>query len=369
MYKDIVVNGTLIIAFLFLVGQIFKDTGITTESSAKLRIINGVLFGFLGVSLMIFSLHLADNIIIDMRFIALSISAITGGWLSVIITSLMMIITRLMMNGINENSIIAVTILILLTIITPILTKIGIARIKKYWIMISISLFLFQIALYIMYGHNNMFYYISILYSASFLVTAYFSLLVYDFIRRSNELYRRYKEESQVDFLTGVYNHRQFNEFLDEITMIKENPENLSILAIDIDHFKIVNDTYGHPEGDLILAKLGKILKSTTRKFDIVGRTGGEEFTIMLLDCTNHRALEIAERIRSTVENETFPISSGKQLHITISIGISNYPETTDDTNLLIKQADIALYAAKKSGRNRVCTFNVLALLKVHTDI
>jgi diguanylate cyclase len=158
-----------------------------------------------------------------------------------------------------------------------------------------------------------------------------------------------------------LYNFRQFDLLFDsQIKIAKESTEQLSVLAIEIDHFKKVNDKYGHPDGDKVLQKLGLTLKITTRHFDIVGRCGGEEFRILLLDCPNQRAIQIAERIRLTVENEKFPISNERFINITISIGVSSFPETTCDINALLEDADHALYEAKRSGRNRVCSTIVI---------
>ena len=135
-----------------------------------------------------------------------------------------------------------------------------------------------------------------------------------------------------------------------------EKSEKLSLLMIDIDFLKKVNDTYGHTAGDFVLREIGEILLKCSRSYDIVSRNGGEEFTILLLDCTEAQALQIAEHVRSCVENHTFVITDEIQINITISIGVANYPEATNEIEKLIELADIALYDAKRIGRNRVCS-------------
>jgi diguanylate cyclase len=227
---------------------------------------------------------------------------------------------------------------------------------SKYWLMVVFCTLLSSFKFYILIADKGFLFYILPAYILILIVVAFFSYAVFMYIKQSSELFRRYKEESRTDFLTGLYNHRQFGRMLDmQMEIVREGNEQLSILAIDIDHFKAVNDTYGHLDGDKVLQQLGLILKKTTRKFDIVARCGGEEFSVLLLDCPHQRAIEIAKRICLTVEKEDFPISSGRMINITLSIGVSTFPETTKDIQFLRKQADKALYAAKHSGRNRVC--------------
>jgi diguanylate cyclase len=125
-------------------------------------------------------------------------------------------------------------------------------------------------------------------------------------------------------------------------------------LYIDIDHFKKVNDSYGHASGDLVLKDIGKILKHATRGHDIVSRKGGEEFAALLVDCSLEQALNAAERIRRTVEAYDFKSKDQTSIRVTISIGISSISEKTRTMKDLIEHADSALYSAKNSGRNQV---------------
>ena len=133
--------------------------------------------------------------------------------------------------------------------------------------------------------------------------------------------------------------------------------ENLSLLYIDIDYFKKINDTYGHSSGDIVLKNLAIILRDTCRIFDIISRNGGEEFSVMLLDCTASHAFEIAERIRKNVETNKFHISYKDDICVTISIGVTTYPDITDNIDNLIENADTALYEAKRTGRNKICNY------------
>jgi diguanylate cyclase len=164
--------------------------------------------------------------------------------------------------------------------------------------------------------------------------------------------------ESSKDFLTGLNNVRNFDKLYNACLLeAYGNSEDLSVAIIDIDHFKRVNDKYGHQAGDTILRQLGLILQHSCRNFDIVSRNGGEEFSILLKNCPNKVACEIAERIRKRVEAHKFALPDNKQINITVSIGVASYPDTAQDNESLYKNADKALFEAKNCGRNRVCNY------------
>jgi diguanylate cyclase (GGDEF)-like protein len=124
---------------------------------------------------------------------------------------------------------------------------------------------------------------------------------------------------------------------------------------IDIDHFKNVNDTYGHQIGDLVLQKLGAVFLETLRDIDRVGRVGGEEFAVVLPQTDEVRAIEVAERLRQLVEATEIALKHGLPLHFTISIGVTTLVDTKANIDTLLGQADQALYKAKHLGRNQVC--------------
>ena len=150
---------------------------------------------------------------------------------------------------------------------------------------------------------------------------------------------KKIEKDAMYDELTGILNRRGVYERL-------KDEKGGSILFFDIDHFKNINDTYGHEFGDYVLKELGKILKSSFRKSDIVGRWGGEEFIVILPHTTYNDALKIAEKLRRTIENHDF---KGKK--VTVSIGITEYKGDLEEN---LKKADEALYEAKNSGRNQI---------------
>lgn len=164
---------------------------------------------------------------------------------------------------------------------------------------------------------------------------------------------RRYKELSIIDELTGLFNKRHFNNtLLLEIDRAKRYGHPLSLLIMDIDDFKLHNDTYGHAEGDKVLARLGEIIGDSIRTNDLASRYGGEEFTVILPETTAKDAIVVAERIRTTFAAEGFQPKADEKVNKTLSVGITQYI-TGEKKESLIKRADASLYQAKDQGKNR----------------
>lgn len=153
-----------------------------------------------------------------------------------------------------------------------------------------------------------------------------------------------------LDALTGLKNRRVFQEQLDfQIALAIRTASPLSVLILDVDHFKYINDTFGHPTGDRYLQMLARILQQNSRDVDIVARYGGEEFAIILLNTNQIDAINVAEKLRRAVEAESWPNTA-----ITISIGVSTLSDDVHDQLHLLSSADRALYLSKERGRNRV---------------
>lgn len=170
-------------------------------------------------------------------------------------------------------------------------------------------------------------------------------------------LYETVETLAITDSLTGLYVRRYFSERLyEEAQRSKRYKFSFSLLMIDIDDFKRCNDTYGHLVGDVILRDIAHIMKTNVREIDIVSRYGGEEFVILLPETGAEGAKLTAERLRKKTEENVFKAYDEK-LKITISTGISVYPEDTAGASELIEKADMALYAAKRSGKNIVCGY------------
>ena len=163
-------------------------------------------------------------------------------------------------------------------------------------------------------------------------------------------LYTQTRELSVTDELTGVFNRRHFGQVVQlEWKRAVRFKRDLSLLMIDVDYFKRYNDTHGHPEGDIVLKKLGELLNTNLREVDTVARFGGEEFIILLPDTDKRGAIAVAEKLRHLVQEKINPI--------TISVGVASYPDDVREVDDLIDHADIALYDAKDRGRNQVHTY------------
>lgn len=174
------------------------------------------------------------------------------------------------------------------------------------------------------------------------------------------KLYEETRRLSTIDDLTGLYNSRYFYEALEkEIVRTNRYGTSFSLLIFDIDDFKIYNDNFGHQAGDEILHNLGRLIPSLVRKVDIIARYGGEEFAVILPQTTRASAEILAERIRKEVEEHHFLIRGiERESKITISVGVANYPEDASSQKELVRAADTALYAAKRIGKNRICSFS-----------
>ncbi len=158
------------------------------------------------------------------------------------------------------------------------------------------------------------------------------------------------------DGLTGVNNRRFFDQRLpEEVARVTRREEPLSCLFIDIDHFKRINDGYGHPAGDAVLREVASLIRAQLRASDVVARYGGEEFAILLPDTGVIRALEVAERIRAAIAASPITTGSGEEIPVTVSIGLATLAGGREaDPMGLVAEADQALYRAKAGGRNRV---------------
>jgi diguanylate cyclase (GGDEF)-like protein len=166
------------------------------------------------------------------------------------------------------------------------------------------------------------------------------------------QLYTHAKIRANTDELTGLYNHRHFHERLEqEIARGSRFGSTFSLIMMDIDLFKAYNDIYGHLAGDQVLRRVGKYIESSIRSIDLAFRYGGEEFAIILPEARLDDAYKVAERIRKTIESKT----SSRAMPITVSLGLANWPNDGVMKEEIIGRADVALYRAKQTGRNRAC--------------
>lgn len=166
-------------------------------------------------------------------------------------------------------------------------------------------------------------------------------------------LFRKVQTQAMTDALTGLYNYGYFQDRLDRETKLSDrNNEQVSLILLDLDHLKRINDTHGHRAGDVTLCHVASIMKTAVREVDVCARYGGEEFVVILTQCDRERAMNVAERLRQSIASS--PVSKVGQ--VTASIGVATYPTGAKNKEELVEMADRAMYLAKAAGRNRVRT-------------
>lgn len=176
--------------------------------------------------------------------------------------------------------------------------------------------------------------------------------------RRIEHNQQKLEQLATVDELTGLYNQRMYYSILNsEIARAQRHSRSVSVLMLDIDYFKRINDNYGHVVGDRVLGRLGLLLRESVRSENSVCRYGGEEFAIIVPEFGAQPASEIAERLREIVEQTAFGSDPDQEIGITVSIGVAALPEMASSAEGLTKAADAALYTAKEEGRNRVARY------------
>lgn len=169
-------------------------------------------------------------------------------------------------------------------------------------------------------------------------------------------LFRNTQELAFTDGLTGVFNRRYFDQrYAREVNRARRYGRSLSILMIDIDHFKKYNDSYGHLMGDQVLRRVAQTLEYKLRRADVVCRYGGEEFVVLLPEINIKDATHVADKLRISIQSSQLAEDEElKKEPITISVGVAGYPDSGDSEEIILRKADQALYTAKRNGRNRV---------------
>ncbi len=205
-------------------------------------------------------------------------------------------------------------------------------------------------------------------------LAAFFALafaLTFALMRSLGGQHEEVSEQAATDVLTGLANRRRFRELLaKEAERSRRFGRPVSLLMIDIDDFKRVNDAHGHPQGDEVLRMVGRLLSSESREIDEAARYGGEELAVILPETGPSGAHEVAERIRGQIERAGVPLLHGKgELTITASVGTASIPESADGAEALVAAADDALYRAKRAGKNRTEQAGVGGSRRAKTDV
>lgn len=357
MLNQLFINTVILIAVTFVIGHILNEIPEGKINTYYGKITIGIFGGFTGILLLVYSISVYDNnTFIDLRAYAIMMASYFGGTIPTLISACIIALYRVLYSGLSIASAIAVLRVILYVILFHIIDKKVMVGWKKWLYKSMITLLIVVSTDYYLLIDVEKVYIILFEYSVIHIFAGILEYFLLDYVTTSNQLFRMYKKDSTKDFLTGLYNTRQFDKMINiAFERVQHNNETLSCLMVDIDHFKKINDTYGHSIGDIVLKELAEILMSNSRGVDVVSRVGGEEFCVLLMNCPKSQTFDIALGINKAVQEHKFTVGNNQFTNITVSIGLSVYPETVLKLDELKEKADNALYTAKRTGRNRVC--------------
>ena len=350
--KDLFINACILIFITFIAIQVFKN-----HSQIKItkKILIGFIGGMLGIILMFYSMHITSNLILDFRHISEIVVVIYGGLISLSITAVISALFRLIYFGVSIYSVVTSLGIIIVSVGYAFISKLSISKKQKWVYMLLYSVIVRSVILSSLLNNKSLIEAALLPLWLGTLVVGSTVYFLVQYLETANKALKKVRDEAEKDSLTGLNNRKNFKKLLNEaIENTVQKKEPISVLVVDIDFFKKVNVTYGRLAGNSILKALAQILCGACSKFDIVGRIGGEKFSIVIPKCSNVRAIEIAERIRAVVEKYPFVLPDGKIIYSTVSIGVATYPDTTLELESILKKADMALYDAKHTGRNKV---------------
>lgn len=350
--KDMFINFCIISTFLFFGNIVFRNWRNNKRISPfVLSCLTGTFLGLFGIIQMQFTFKLENGTLLDLRQIPIIVATVLGGGISGAVTTTIISIARLWFSApMTTVSFFGVANAGITFLITYLVFRTQQSFGRK-WIMTSFLSTLNSLFFFLLWTgftkETTMILFILILFS-SFI----FTYLLIERLRRYNKSYDAMSKEVQLDFLTGLYNYRGFEYKYNQLSQEKHIP--FALLLLDIDHFKAINDQYGHSAGDAVLIQFAEVLHRSIRSCDHCSRKGGEEFAIMLEHIEQQsEAIQWAEKIRQNTENHLFVIPDGTRVSLTVSIGIGFYPLYPGDE--LLDRTDDALYQAKKAGRNQFC--------------
>ncbi|MCR2821334.1 GGDEF domain-containing protein [Lederbergia panacisoli] len=313
----------------------------------------GLISAITGLVLMHTAVRITDSIIVDARMVVIVLSGIFGGPIAPLVSGLIIGGARIFITEVTFDSIIAGTGTIVGGLVISYFTKRkGMSfRNSRFYFYYYIAQTSFILAFLMDFSWKAA---AQIVYFIIFSFLSFFTVL---FIFRELDIHFKKvnmaERLAETDFLTGLYNNRMFQKVTEQITSDANVP--FCLLLLDIDHFKKVNDSYGHPIGDEVLRELASRLRRASHSYNgIVSRNGGEEFSVILPNAEKEMGMEVAETVRSAVESTSFKTTNRLELNITVSVGVSTFPNNGDKIQKLFNQSDIALYYAKNTGRNKV---------------
>jgi diguanylate cyclase len=353
MLQELISNFTLLTSFLFFGNLLFRKYGRYLRKHSWLyRVVSGLTLGLFGILLMMTGVWVHEDIMIDLRQLAIIISVYVGGPVSGLVTAIIISLYRISITSHLTNiSLVAVAnALITLAFTISFIRKDKLSLVK--WMTAVLCALLLSISsLFVLLGTPQT----EAIMLFAFVMTlgGLFTYFMIRYIRKTELAVRMLEEAANRDHLTGLHNPRAFDAIFEQSfhsSRAKKQP--LGLLLLDIDHFKHVNDTFGHMNGDTVLIQFGALLNREATVGAYPSRKGGEEFAIVIGNCNSKGAVTYAEWIRQSVESYPFRLNDGTLISLTVSIGAGSFPDIAQEH--LFEQVDAALYETKRSGRNQV---------------
>ncbi|MGG1879545.1 diguanylate cyclase [Paenibacillus cisolokensis] len=359
MLNSLLINFCILATFLYISGWLTQRYALSMDTpSLKVKIYAGILFGLIGQIMMLHSFPIDMNLTADLRHLVMMVAAIYFGWIPAIISGLLIGFGRMVIFGVSISSVIIGSGMLLIAVISGWISTTRLDRMTKMQIMNAGSMVIHLLVILTnMTDHDRAFIFFVTQLLVSTIAVALLCLLT-EYTYASNKLLLQINTPAAPRDMTNLSHLKQFEQRLSERFLEAQHfGERLGLIIVDIDHFKKINDTYGHEAGDAVLLQLGNVMKEHARSFDEVSRSGGDEFTVLVPEATPIEMTAIAERIREAVEKHTFLLHSGTKLHLTVSVGVAVHPDTMMARQAieLLEQADQELYRAKNTGRNKVC--------------
>lgn len=352
--EDFFINFCILCTVIFLIHHYFRN--VHANNSIRYRIRGGIFHGIFGVVLMYFGIHLNNGVLIDLRSIPMMICAYVGGWVPTVTATFIIIMFRLLLYPISFSSLNNIYVLGFSAVMFSIICNSRIS-IKKKWVLMPLSfIVILASTFYLVIPTFQSGMIIFVQYAFAIVLASAGAYYIKSYLVRNDETYDKLKKASEKDYLTGLNNVRTFDQKINSLySNAKDQDKEMSLLMVDIDHFKLINDTYGHPAGDKVIMKVAEILLLFSRTNDVVSRNGGEEFSVIMPDCDSNSCHVIAEKIRKAVEKSTFRVSEKAEIQVTVSLGWATTMQSSiESVAHLITKADQGLYNSKQRGRNRV---------------
>ncbi|MET3575745.1 GGDEF domain-containing protein [Bhargavaea ullalensis] len=354
MLYQLAVNFCILFTFSIISYWPFQDRGRFRIPYPKLHpVLIGLTAGVTATFLLAASVRLEGGVFVDARISVIVISGIFGGPVAPVIAAAVVGLVRIGMSGFAGAGLVAGLNAVFIGIAASGFfawkgSSFRTARLFFHFAVLETAVVL----IFLLPKGAGV-----VMNTAMFIAYSYLSYFTVTVILR--ELNSHFKKLagieklSKTDFLTGLNNSRSFGEIIS--SMLEDGTRPVSLVLFDIDRFKKVNDTYGHPVGDEVLTELaGRIRRCALPKGAVLSRNGGEEFSVLLPGIAEDQALSVAEKLRRAVAGNPFILDGGLSIPVTISLGVCSFPGQAEDTKQLYQRADEALYTAKQTGRNRV---------------